>query len=134
MAKKGAEDGIVILLDTTVFIDIFRNFKPAVDYFSGIQDYGDVFFSAVSEAELIAGNYCNNPDHREKTLHFLGNFTKVHVENRVATLAGDLKREYGIDLPDALIAASAIITHSVLITNNIKDFEKIPELQLQKPY
>ena len=66
-------------------------------------------FSAITEAELIAGKYCDNSANKEKTLNFLGNFTKVIIENRVSTLAGDLKRKYGVDLPDALIAASALV-------------------------
>jgi len=124
----------VILLDTTVFIDLFRNFKPAVDFFSGLTDYTEVVFSAVSEAELIAGKYCDNPDYREKTLHFLANFTKIPVDNKIAIMAGDVKRKYGVDLPDAIIAASALVTNSTILTSNVKDFDKIKDVKVKKPF
>ncbi len=123
----------MILLDTTVFVDLFRNFKPAVDFFGRIK-HDEVLFSAMTETELVAGKHCNDPDYKEKTLHFLNEFRKVIVENKVATLAGDLKRGYGLAVPDAIIAASALITDSALITSNTQDFDKIKELKVQKPY
>jgi predicted nucleic acid-binding protein len=35
-----------------------------------------------------------------------------------------------LNIPDALIAASAIVTQSKLLTLNIKDFKYIPDIEL----
>ena len=40
----------------------------------------------------------------------------------------------GKKLPDAIIAATAIINNFTLITHNIKDFQKITELQTMDLY
>jgi len=39
-----------------------------------------------------------------------------------------LRRKYKIRLPDAIIAATAIVNKFILITNNVKDFSNIKNL------
>jgi predicted nucleic acid-binding protein len=36
-------------------------------------------------------------------------------------------------LPDAIIAATAVVNNLVLWTHNMKDFENIPDLQVYDP-
>ena len=37
-------------------------------------------------------------------------------------------------MPDSIIAATAIINKSELLTRNVKDFEKIKGLRVRSPY
>ena len=137
MEKKRTEARFMIVVDTDVFIDFFRNHKPAVDFFSRIKDedrLDEVFFSAISESEIIAGTHCNNPDYKERTLHFLGEFNKVIIDNKIAVLSGDIKRINDLSIPDAIIAATALVLNATLITRNVKDFDKVKELSMHKPY
>ena len=71
---------------------------------------------------------------REKVYHLLSMFEKIPVDNPLVQTAGEIRRIYGLDIPDALIAASALATDSILITRNIKDFGKVKELKVHKPY
>lgn len=41
-----------------------------------------------------------------------------------------IRRKHKVKLPDAIIAASAIVTDSILVTKNIEDFRKINGLKL----
>ena len=93
-----------------------------------------VYFSAITETELIAGNECNKFEIKTRILDFLSNFTKVPVDNQIAVKAGDFRRIYGIRIPDAIIAATAYILKATLITRNAKDFEKIKEITIKIPY
>ena len=94
----------------------------------------NVLFSAITETELIAGQSCENNDIKNKVLQMLNSFHKREVTNRVALVAGDLCRRYGVDLPDGIIAATAIINKSELFTKNLKDFQKIEGLKVVAPY
>jgi len=37
-------------------------------------------------------------------------------------------------VPDAIIAATAMINDATLITRNISDFQHVKEIKIQKPY
>lgn len=127
----------MIVIDTDVLIDMFRNHIPAVDFFNLlIEDYqqNEILFSTITTIELIAGSYCTNFGYRENTLHFLSNLNEVSISNKIAVLSGDIKREYHLTLPDAIIAATAITEDATLITRNIKDFERVKGLKLRRPY
>ncbi|MBI2109708.1 PIN domain-containing protein [Candidatus Woesearchaeota archaeon] len=93
-----------------------------------------IIFSAISETELLAGQICNELAEKERVFHVLSRFKKLPAGNPIVRIAGDFRRKYGLMIPDSIIAASAIATDSTLITRNIKDFEKIPKLKIQKPY
>lgn len=130
MAEK---ENRVILLDTNIFVDHLRNFSPAIKYFEALGDE-TILFSAITEAELLAGTHNNDPKKREKLLQLLLQWTKVPVTNPVAVLAGDLSRQYSLEIPDALIAATAVLNNAVLITKNLKDFQKVERLHVKEPY
>lgn len=45
-----------------------------------------------------------------------------------------IRRQYKIKLPDAIIAATALVHNLILVTRNTSDFKNIPELQLINPW
>src|SRR3989338_10254338 len=98
------------LLDTNIFIDHLRKHAPAVAFFESLAEADDIIFSAITEAELIAGKDCAESRKKEFTLHFLHRWEKIQVTNPIAVLGGDLSREYGLSIPDALIGATALIS------------------------
>lgn len=123
-----------ILIDTNIFIDHLRNFEPAVAFFNSLLGHENIFFSAITETELLAGKHNNITEKREKLLHFLFRWNKIPVDNPLVLLAGDISRKYDVEVPDAIIAATAILNNAELITKNIKDFKKIPTLRVRMPY
>ena len=54
----------------------------------------------------------------------------VSVDVQVADEAARIRRETGLKLPDALIAATALLHNTTLFTANGKDFQKVPSLTL----
>ncbi len=123
-----------ILIDTNIFVDHLRNFTPAVKFFESIVEREDVYFSAITEAELIAGKANDDEYKREKLLHFLYRWDKIPVDNPLVITAGDLARRCNLSIPDAIIAATALSNDTELITKNIKHFNIVPNLRTKSPY
>ena len=124
----------MIVIDTDIVIDHLRGHQPSISFFESILHTDDVFFSAITEAELVAGKACADENKKELLLHFLHRWIIIPVSHEIAVLAGDLAREYSLTLPDALIAATARIHKAELLTRNVKDFKDIPGLTVRAPY
>jgi len=126
---------INIVLDTDIFVDFLRGFEKAKNLFEKIKEEADViYFSAVTETELISGKECNKTERKTEILNLLSNFAKVSVINEIAVKAGDFSRIYDVETADAIVAATAFAMKADLITRNVKDFEKIKEITLKAPY
>ena len=124
----------MILIDTNIFVDHLRNFMPAVKFFESIIGREDIIFSAITEAELVAGKSNNDPEKKEKLLHFLYRWNKIPVTNPISLQAGDICREYNLEIPDAIIAATALQNNAEFFTKNTKDFKKIIAIKIKEPY
>lgn len=125
-----------VICDTDVLIDYFDNnkvrhlkTKRLVEDEIGIDN---VTMSAISKMELIAGA-ANKIELRllNKNLYRL-NILLINPEiSSIALgLIENYKLSHGLNIPDALIAATAIYTNLNLFTYNIKDYKFINGLVL----
>jgi predicted nucleic acid-binding protein len=112
-----------VLVDTDVFIDHLRGQRPFVPGRSR------VFYSAITRAELFAGRNASD----EPIRLLLAPFSEVAVDGPIAEAGGRLRRETAISLPDALIAATALLGDLTLITRNARDFGRVPGLSVRAP-
>ena len=53
------------------------------------------------------------------------------MDSRIARLAGMIQKNHHLKIADGAIAATAIITGTRLLTRNIKDFKKVPDLDVE---
>jgi len=84
-------------------------------------------YSVITRAELMAGAAEDQPQVRR----LLAGMDEIPVDRRVADRAGLLRREVpGLRLPDALIAATALVQGIPLSTRNLRDFQRVPGLRL----
>ena len=116
--------GIVadLLVDNDVFIDHLRGAHELEP-----RDHR-VHYSVITRAELFAGSAAID------TVNILlGPFRELGVSRLIAERAGEVRRETGVRLPDALIAATAIEEGLALVTRNRKDFARIRGLRLHTP-
>lgn len=109
-----------LLVDTDVFIDHLRGARELEP------GRHRLHYSVITRAELFAGNSATD---LASTL--LGPFRELPVDRAVAERAGRIRREVGIRLPDALIAATAIEHKLSLATRNRSDFERVRSLRLR---
>lgn len=112
-----------VLVDTDVCIDHLGGVRRL----SGRR--ARLGYSVITRAELTAGA----ADERELELirRLLGAMSEYPVDRRVADRAGLVRGETGVRLPDALIAATALIHGLTVHTRNLRDFQRIPGLRLR---
>ncbi|MBI2653790.1 PIN domain-containing protein [Candidatus Woesearchaeota archaeon] len=124
-----------IVLDTDIFVDFLRGFEKAKRFFEEIKKENYViYFSAVTETELISGNECNKIERKAEILNILVNFNKVLVSNEIAIKAGDFSRIYNVETADAIIAATTFVIKADLVTRDVEDYKRIKEIRLKVPY
>jgi len=56
------------------------------------------------------------------------------LTEEVADSCIDLRKKYKTKLPDAIIAATALVYEFTLITRNVSDFKNIKNLKIVDPY
>ena len=126
-----------ILIDTNVFIDHLRGYEPATDFLlKSIEGYFSIQVSTITEMELYAGAKVTASE-AKKIDDLLSCYVKLCVDSMISKTAGELLRLYrkqGLTPIDALIASSALITDSILVTNNIKHFQIVEKLLTLQPY
>src|SRR3989338_10979905 len=111
-----------LVLDTDIFIDLLRGFEKAKKYFEELsREDNIIYYSAVTEIELISGKECNRIEKRAEIIKILSQFSKIPVDNRIALKSGDFRREYGVAFTDATIAATAFAMKANLVTRNVDD-------------
>lgn len=114
-----------LLLDTTVLIDLSKNFGDVLTSLNAVVASGGILgVCAISVAEFLAGVPAPQRGRWER---WIADFEYWDISREAAVLAGvfrfDLARQgRALQIPDALMAATAVVTDSILVTNNIKDY------------
>ena len=88
-----------------------------------------IFVSVVTELELLSHPGLTEEDIAE-IAQVLTSMVVFPLESRLAQLAGTLRRQYRLKRPDSIVAATALLTRTTLVTRNIRDFQEIAALSL----
>lgn len=87
-------------------------------------------YSVITRAELRAG--ASSAVEVEQIRRLLAAMSEYPVDRQIAEEAGRIRNEVGIRLPDALIAATALVHGLTVDTRNLGDFRRIPGLRLRR--
>jgi len=127
--------GIKYVWDTNVAIYYLQQqFPHSAEKFMDnvVVDFQPVI-SIITEIELLCWK-----TERKKDLEIVHDFVNdvliIELEHTVKLKTVDIRRKHRIKLPDAIIAASAIVYKLDLITRNTKDFKDIEGLKLINPW
>ena len=126
----------MILLDTNICIYIINAKPPTV--LARFKQYrlGDIGLCSVVAAELAFGVAKSGSVRNRQALEmFLAPLTILPFDAPAVWVYGDLRadmerRGTPIGSLDTMIAAHALSQHALLITNNTREFAKVPGLQL----
>lgn len=104
-----------------------------VDHLEGVRRLprraGRLGYSVITRAELLAGS---SDEEEPSVRRLLAGMDEVTVDRRVADRAGRLRRQVPpLRMPDALIAATALVHSLTLHTKNTRDFKRVPGLRLR---
>lgn len=121
-----------MLIDTDILIDAGRSINDAVSFLQKTELTDQLLISTITQMELIVG--ARNKNELRVLERFLKRFTIVKVNQSISDTAVDLVRQYrlshGLLIPDAFIAATAIIINEPLATKNRRDYQFITGLIL----
>ena len=120
------------IADTDILIDAARQVREAVECLADIEQQSALAISAITQMELLAG--CRNKTELRHTERFLQRFQVLKLTEPVSDIAIDLLRQYrlshGLAIPDALIAATAIVWNQPFMSKNQRDYSFVKGLQL----
>jgi len=121
-----------LIFDTDVLICFFRGHPSAARL---LKHEPERAVSIVSVMELYQGARSQNEIRMIRRFLHAGNFRVIPVDETISHLAVTFIEEHAlkhcIQLADAIIAATARETSSVLATGNVRHFRSIPALQLK---
>ncbi len=126
------------MLDTNICIYIIKKKPLKVLQFFNTLDMGEVCISSITLAELQYG--VEKSEHHEKNrialIGFLNPLDILQFTDTAAIVYGKIRAELEkkgqiIGAYDLLIAAHAISQNLTLVTNNIQEFCRIPNLALE---
>ena len=124
------------MFDTDILVDALRGFSAGLDYVEEAEPQGALRISITTEMELIVG--CRNRRELHRLERFLRRFTILAMTEVVAARAVTLLRQYrlnhGLSITDALIAATALECNETLSTKNVRHFQMISGLTVERPY
>ena len=115
--------------------------NPIIDFFNRSLPEGgkNLLFniapaiSIITYIEIFSSK--NIPDSEYIELKRFAEIAKIYDVNRdVAFKSIELRLNYKIKLPDAIIASTAIVNDLILITRNSSDFSKIKGLEIINPH
>jgi predicted nucleic acid-binding protein len=116
---------MTILVDSDILIEVSRGKDRGIvaEWMKWSESESPILYSPVSEAELWAG--ARPSEHGILSALFQA-LVCLPVDSEIGRQAGDYLRQYrkshGLELADALIAASALTSHAVLWTRNRKHY------------
>lgn len=128
----------LILCDTDVLIDYFnknsKRHQQTVNTLNNIKADGAALISIITEIELVQG--VSNKREMQIILKNLKSFDRISLHPTIADEALRLIKSYklshGLTIPDAFIAATALVLEIPLFTYNVKDFKFISNLELEE--
>jgi len=121
------------LFDTNVWIDAIAGRLPADTFLKLVVQAEWAGYSAITRLELFGFPDLTKPEEK-KLAELLKHFMEVGVDSSTIDLAITIRKESRIKVPDAIIAATAIIKECSLVTRNTEDFKGISGLNIINPY
>ena len=106
--------------------------EPAERFLTGVWN-GPVYISVISRMEVL-GWKGHTDESWHMTNQFLMAFIEISLDEDVVQTTIRIRRSINIKLPDAMIAASALSRRLVLVTRNMDDFCRIPDLHVADPF
>jgi predicted nucleic acid-binding protein len=124
----------MVLCDTNVFISAFNGRTDTINQLDKI-GLTEIVLSAVTIMELFQGmGNKNELAQMKKRIKF---YDTIQIDHAISEKAIELiekhKLSYGLQIPDAIIGATAIVYQIPLYTYNVRDFDFLPGIILYQP-
>jgi len=122
--------GTNFLIDTNVVIDFSHGIfsEKSKNFVAEILNKEPII-SAITQIELLGFSVV--PPQIESFVRYT---SIVGINNSVIEKTIEIRKRHRIKLPDAIIAATALVNNLTLLTRNIADFKNIENLDIVNPH
>lgn len=124
----------MVLCDTNIFISAFNGRQDTIDQLDKI-GLDEIVLSAVTVMELFQG--MGNKEELARMKKKIKYYDIVQIDQDISTKAIEFiesfKLSHGLQIPDAIIGATAVIYQIPLYTYNLRDFDFLPNINLYQP-
>ncbi len=121
------------LVDTNVVIEFLGATLPpkSSKWIQHIVNQNQHHLSIINQMELLG--YNGNPSEMQIIEAFVNTSKLLSITQPIVLKTIEIRKAHSIKLPDAIIAATAIIHNLELLTRNISDFKNIIGLNITDP-
>ena len=122
--------------DSDVLIWHLRGERKALNFLKKIRDESEyeLWIGAMQRAEIV---FFMRPDEIESTMLFLSQFKTASLDQSIVDKASELYRQWnpthGIDINDALLAATTLQTGGMICCLNVKHYP-MPKIHVQRAW
>jgi predicted nucleic acid-binding protein len=121
----------MVLCDTNILIHAFNGRKATIDRLQEI-GFEEIVLSVITVMELYQG--MSNKTELAQMKRKLKYYDVIEIDTQTSALATKLIEQYklshNLQIPDAIIGATAVIHQLPFYTYNTKDFDFIPGINL----
>ena len=118
-------------LDTNAIIYYLNGDRAVMQALEAIIDQGAPrYVSTITVLKLFSRRGLTEAE-KDDIERILATMFVISLDIDLAREAGDLRSRYGLKTPDSAIAITALRTRSTLLTRNVRDFRRIPTLNIQ---
>jgi predicted nucleic acid-binding protein len=118
-----------VILDTNVLIEILKGNAKTIEK---IHSFQEISISSITVMELYYGAI--NKAELKKIEKFITLFNVIDINEVISQTSTTLIKRYAkshtLDIPDSLIASTALVYEQSLFTYNLKDFRYIENIRL----
>jgi len=121
------------LIDSNSVIDYLGNKFPSdsMQFMNAVVDAVPTV-SVITKIEVLGSDAPQ--EYYSLLTSFMNDATIIDLIPAIVDQSITLRKLYRIKLPDAIIAATAIVYQLTIITRNTKDFENVHSLKIINPY
>lgn len=116
--------GDKLFVDTNAVLYLLGGDKTLAEFLEG----KNLYLSFITQLELLAFRQLSESE-EELIRQFIDECTIIDINDQIKEKVIDIRRKYGVKLPDCIIMASAVYLDIPLITAD-SDFKKVTELNL----
>jgi len=119
------------LIDTNVAIAYLNNTLP--EDISRVIEVNGSNISVITRMELLVWRNAS-AEHPAILSEFISASQVINLEEAIILKTIEIRKTYGLKLPDAIIAATAIVYNQKLISANDADFKRIDGFDFINPF
>ena len=118
------------LIDTNIIIYLSQKKLKLSDF---ARNESNLYLSSITYIEAL-GYPFQSRDEEKEVAELCETFERLLLTEDIEKQTIHIRKSKKIKLPDAIIAATAIVHNLTLVTRNDDDFKNIPDLKIVNPF